>query len=232
MRSSNEILLRRGASSPECRIFGNLPVSYSSYEKRPRTRNMPNLRVGFLAAALIGCLSPGALYAAAFTERPDGGLQIDGRTLRCGIARSKLDARLPNLGMSLPDARLLVFNPTLLGRETGVVRVFVFHHECGHQHVGASEMAADCWAVRRGVSDGWLKKKELAQICRSFGNRPASSTHPAGVTRCANLDRCFAVAEESVARQKRFAAVSSASAAARVPQLVSGPSLIRTGIVR
>lgn len=202
------------------------------------TRNMAHLRVGLLAAALISCVGPGAASAAsAFTERPDGALQIDGRTLRCGNARSKLDARLPNLGMSIPDARLLVFNPTLLGRQTGVVRVFVFHHECGHQHVGASETAADCWAVRRGVSEGWLQKKGLPQICRSFGNAPASSTHPAAAARCANLDRCFAVATESVARQKRLAAApsassASASAAPRARQLVSGPSLIRTGVVR
>ena len=199
---------------------------------------MAHFRVGLLGAALVVCVSAGAAYAAsAFTERPDGALQIDGRTLRCGNARSKLDARLPNLGMSIPDARLLVFNPMLLGRQTGVVRVFVFHHECGHQHVGASETGADCWAVRRGVSDGWLEKKALAQICRSFGNGSASSTHPAAAQRCANLDRCFAVATASVARQKRLAAARSASsgspsAAPRAPQLVSGPSLIRTGIVR
>ena len=197
---------------------------------------MFHLRFGLLAAAAIGCLSPGDAYAAtAFMERPDGALQIDGRTFRCGNARSKLDARLPNLGMSIPDARLLLFNPTLLGRETRVVRVFVFHHECGHQHVGASETGADCWAVRRGVSDGWLKKKELAQICRSFGNTPATSTHPAAAARCANLDRCFAVAIQS--RQKRLAAIPAASPAAdltapRAPPLVSGPRLIRTGIVR
>ena len=191
---------------------------------------MAHLCVGLLAAALIGCVSPGAAYAAsAFTERPDGALQIDGRTLRCGNARSKLDARLPNLGMSLPDARLLVFNPMLLARQTALVRIFVFHHECGHQQVGASETGADCWAVRRGVSDGWLKEKGLAQICRSFGNTPSSSTHPAAAARCANLDRCFAVATESLARQKRLATARSAP---RAPQLVSGPTLIRTGIVR
>jgi hypothetical protein len=191
---------------------------------------MAHFRVGLLAAILGGCVGAGAAPAASgFTERPDGALQIDGRTLRCGNARSKLDAELPNLGMSIPDARLLVFNPMLLGRQTGVVRIFVFHHECGHQHVGASEMGADCWAVRRGVSEGWLEKKSLAQICRSFGNAPASFTHPAAAARCANLDKCFAVATEAVARQKRLADARSAT---RVPQLVSGPSLIRTGIVR
>ena len=202
--------------------FRHVADAYRQLRARSGTRIMAHLRGGLLAAALIVCVSAGAAYAAsAFSERPDGALQIDGRTLRCGNARSKLDARLPNLGMSMPDARLLVFNPTLLARQTGMVRLFVFHHECGHQHVGASEIGAHCLAVRRGVSG-------LAQICRSFGNAPARSTHPAAAARCANLDRCFAVATESVAQQKRLAAARSA---AHAPQLVSGPTLIRTGTV-
>ena len=133
---------------------------------------MAYVRMALLTAALMSCVGLGTSAASTFAERADGALQMDGRTLRCGNARSALDESLPNLGMSIPDARLLVFNPTLLGRHTGVVRLFVFHHECGHQHVGASEMGADCWAVRRGVSDGWLEKRALAQICKSFGNGP------------------------------------------------------------
>ena len=191
---------------------------------------MAHIRMALLAAALMGCVSSDASAASAFAERSDGALQMDGRTLRCGNARSALDESLPNLGMSMPDARLLVFNPTLLGRHTGVVRLFVFHHECGHQHVGASEMGADCWAVHRGVRDGWLGKRALAQICTSFGNGPASSTHPAADARCANLDKCFAVASaQSVERQKRLAAARSSGPA---PQLVSGPRLIRSGVLR
>jgi hypothetical protein len=190
---------------------------------------MAHIRMALLTAALLSCVGSGASAASAFAERSDGALQMDGRTLRCGKARSALDESLPNLGMSIPDARLLVFNPTLLGQHTGVVRLFVFHHECGHQHVGASEMGADCWAVRRGVSEGWLKKRALAQICKSFGNGPASFTHPAAAERCANLDKCFTVATaQSVERKRRSAAVRSL----QLPQLVSGPRLIRSGVLR
>jgi hypothetical protein len=191
-------------------------------------------RLTLLAAALLACAGAGATFGATgFTERADGSLSIDGRTLRCGNARSKLDARLPNLGMSIPSARLLVFNPELMARQSAIVRVFVFHHECGHQHVGGSELGADCWAVNRGVSDGWLQKKALTQICNSFGNAPQSSTHPAAAARCANLERCFTVASaETAARQKRAAAATAPIAAASTPRLVSGPNLIRTGVVR
>jgi hypothetical protein len=75
-----------------------------------------------------------------------------------------------------------------------VVRLFVFYHECGHHHVGASELGADCWAVGQGVRQGWLDRGELGQVCRSFGNAPATATHPSGSERCANVERCLASA--------------------------------------
>jgi len=199
---------------------------------------MPVYRVALVGAALIACATVGVVVAqaaAAMSERRDGTIEMDGRKLRCANARSRLDARLPNLGLSIPDAGLLVFNPALLRRQPKTVRVFVFHHECGHQYVGASELGADCWAVNRGVSDGWLGKQALTQICRSFGNAPESSTHPSAASRCANLDRCFAVAAASLAQRQRLAAASkppAAPLAAPPPQLVSGPHLIRTGVVR
>lgn len=192
-------------------------------------------RVALVAAAFSVCATAGVIVAHAATAvstRSDGSLEIDGRKLQCGSARSKLDSRLPNLGLSIPDEGLLIFNPALLRRQPKIVRVFVFHHECGHQHVGGSEMGADCWAVNRGVADGWLDKKSLTQICRSFGNGPDTSTHPSGARRCANLDRCFTVAMASLARQKRVAAASVPAASRPPPQLVSGPILVRTGFVR
>ena len=117
---------------------------------------------------------------------------IAGRVLRCGSVRNVLDPRLPNLGVAAPG--VLVLDPGLLSRHSETVRLFVFHHECGHHHVGASELKADCWAVSEGVKQGWLDRGGLAEACRSFGNAPATSTHPSGARRCANLDRCFAAA--------------------------------------
>ena len=130
--------------------------------------------------------------APPVTLEPDGSIQIAARKLRCGDVRNVLDTRLLNLGISVPDAKLLVINPTLVARQPGTVRLFVFHHECGHHHVGASELSADCWAVRSGVRDGWLDGAGLGQICKSFGDAPASSTHPSATQRCSNLNRCFA----------------------------------------
>jgi len=161
-------------------------------------------RVGGLSAAVclflaVDTLAPAA--AQSVTKQPDGSLLIAGRSLRCGSARNVVDANLPNLGLAAPG--VLVMNPRLLARWPAIVRLFVFHHECGHHHVGGNELRADCWAVKEGVRQGWLDRSGLQQICRSFGNGPATSTHPSGASRCASLERCYANATETMVARKR-----------------------------
>jgi hypothetical protein len=132
----------------------------------------------------------------------------------------------------------MILNPALLGRYSKSVQLFVFHHECGHHHVGRSELSADCWAVAQGVRDGWLDRNGLAQVCRSFGNAPETDTHPSGQRRCANLDKCFAKAEVEHARTaaaKSTAAQTLAvktAAAPPPPLLVAGPRLVRSSVFR
>jgi len=135
--------------------------------------------------------------------RRNGELLIAGRALRCGRVRNILDPGLPNLGSAPPG--IIVLNPYLLNKESDVVRLFVFHHECGHHNVGRSEIGADCWAVRQGVSQGWFDHQAIEQVCGSFGNFPASATHPSGARRCASLRQCFANVTAATAKQ-RFAA--------------------------
>lgn len=154
----------------------------------------------FVAAAATAALLYGSMgsndvsSAPSISKEPDGSIRIATRTLRCGDVRSVLDPRLNNLGMSVPEAKLLVINPKLIARQPHPVRLFVFHHECGHHHIGASELGADCWAVQRGVQDGWLDAAGVEQVCKSFGDVPATATHPSGAQRCGNLNRCFAEA--------------------------------------
>jgi hypothetical protein len=188
-------------------------------------------RVASCSVLVLGCatVGMGAQAAPPVTLQADGTVQIGSRTLKCGRVRNVLDARLPNLGLSVPDNRLLVVNPVLLARQPETVRLFVFHHECGHHHIGADELKADCWAVRQGVKDGWLNKTGLTQVCGSFRGAPATPTHPSGAQRCSNLDRCFAAAEI-----ERTAAVQATetAAASSGPQLLSGPRLVRDGVLR
>ena len=104
-----------------------------------------------LAAALAwASAGSGPVQSASpISLQRDGAVTIAGRVLRCGSVRNVLDPRLPNLGVAAPG--VLVLNPGLLNRQSEIVRLFVFHHECGHHHVGASELKADCWAVTEGV---------------------------------------------------------------------------------
>ena len=189
-------------------------------------------------ALVLACasVSGGPVHSASpISLQRDGALTIAGRALRCGGVRNVLDPHLPNLGVAAPG--VLVLNPGLLSRQTEIVRLFVFHHECGHHHVGGSELKADCWAVTEGVKGGWLDREGLAQACRSFGDAPPTSTHPSGARRCANLDRCFAAATTALAQQQAGAQLPrpnlmAAAVARHAPRLVSGPTLVRSGTVR
>lgn len=164
-------------------------------------------------------------------------IEIAGRTVHCEGIRTRLDRQLPNLGMAVPEARLLFVNPARLKAYSPTVQLFVFHHECGHHRVGDSELEADCWAVGEGVRAGWLERNGLAQVCRSFDNAPETDTHPSGKRRCANLDRCYAAAEtETIAARRREQtgatriarqpAEQPKQAAITWPKLVSGPQRV------
>jgi len=191
------------------------------------------------AAAIVACASWGSAplqSATPISLQRDGTISIAGRTLRCGSVRNVLDPRLPNLGVAAPG--VLVLNPGLLNRQSEIVRLFVFHHECGHHHVGGSELKADCWAVNEGVKAGWLDRAGLAQACRSFGDAPPTPTHPSGARRCANLDQCFAAATATQAKlqlaraQSATASMVTASVSRDPPTLVAGPTLVRNGTGR
>jgi hypothetical protein len=166
-------------------------------------------------------------------KQKDGTLLIAGRALRCGRNRHVLDRALPNLGLAAPG--VLVFNPRELNRWSDTVRLFVYHHECGHHRVGGNELQADCWAVKEGVRDGWLTREGLMQVCRSFGGGPATSTHPSGASRCAQLERCFGTAVAALAKTKAKA-TAEASAPPQpapdddTPRLVQEPRLKRSGM--
>jgi hypothetical protein len=182
------------------------------------------------AVGLLASLAPHDLEAATpISLQKDGALAVAGRSLRCPNTRAVLDVRLPNLGLAARG--VVVFNPRLLNRQTDTVRLFVFHHECGHHHVGGSETGADCWAVKQGVRQGWLDRQGLSEVCRSFGNAPETPTHPSAARRCASLDQCFANITVAQTQRTKAVAAKAYSAGTQVapPVLISGPTLVRDG---
>jgi hypothetical protein len=166
---------------------------------------------------LASCaISPTTSRAASAVElRANGDVEIGGTRVSCRRdIRTVLDAKLPNLGIATRN--LLVLNPTLLARFSPSVRLFVFHHECGHHHVGGDELRADCWAVQTGVTAGWLQGRDLPAICASFGNGKATPTHPAAQHRCRALSACYAAASTARAAPPK----TEASSTPPLPRLV------------
>jgi hypothetical protein len=171
--------------------------------------------------------------ANAQSPKRDVAVEISGRAVSCGNVRVILDRRIPSEGAAAPG--VLILNPRLLNEQPEIVRLFVFYHECGHHNVGDSELKADCWAIERGVRDGWLDKKGIKEVCQSFDGMPATQTHPSAKRRCGNLDQCFATSLAALAPASSAGAVAAPAAgrqAAHPPKLVSGPTLVGTGLVR
>lgn len=194
-----------------------------------------------LRLLVLACLSlaPSAALplapASAQTAARDS-VEIAGRTVRCQGVRIVTDNGLPSEGAAAPG--VLVLNPRMLNGQPTTVRLFVFHHECGHHAVGESELKADCWAVDQGVRGGWLDANGVSAVCRSFEDAPETPTHPSGRRRCRNLDQCFAKTMASLRTRNPASAAVATPATARPaesthqPKLVSGPTLIGTGTLR
>src|SRR5262245_36761014 len=224
----------------EPKVRAYLQPSWARGKQVREHRQMGRWRFCASLAAVLACASvSGPVQSASpISLQRDGAVTIAGRALRCGGVRNVLDPKLPNLGVAAPG--VLVLNPGLLSRQSEIVRLFVFHHECGHHHVGGSALKADCWAVTGGVRGGCLDRDGVDQACRSCGDAPPTATHPSGARRCANLDRCFAaaVAAQSkdqapqAGRQTPRPNLVQASASREAPKLVSGPTLMRSGTLR
>lgn len=183
------------------------------------------------AAALLALCQTATAQGSRRAEAAPADLTIVGRPAKCDGARVVLDRNLPNLGAAEPNVGLLILNPSLLSRMPDTVQLFVFHHECGHHHVGGNELAADCWAAERGIRDGWLDTRGIAEVCSSFGGMPETDTHPSGQRRCSNVNRCVAAATAEIAREKartatKIGSAGAAAAPSKAPALLSEPRLL------
>jgi hypothetical protein len=187
---------------------------------------MSMLRLLTLVPLVVGLLaapSPFTVASAVAEEMVGRSVTLAGRKMSCGKADIMIDHTLPSEGGA--GETILILNPSMLNQQPPTVRLFVFTHECGHISVGDSELEADCFAVHRGVREGWLNRKGLRQVCDSFEGAPETATHPSAKRRCAYLDRCFAKAEAEmtpIAPQPipvRMPPNSTATITAAIPEL-------------
>lgn len=119
-----------------------------------------------------------------------GRLVIDGTRMICGKRSTIYDPTLDDFGGAFDG--FIILNPRLLKRLPRQVKLWVYSHECAHQFRGADEARADCFAIKRGVRRGWLKRSGMNQICKFIWSAPASNMHPPGPERCKMMKRCFA----------------------------------------
>lgn len=143
----------------------------------------------FVAAVLGATVSISSAAAQQARTVAPGKLVIAGRRLRCGNVPTRLSNGAPGVGFATPGA--ITLNPRLLRRYPAVVRWMIYYHECGHHRVGASETAADCYAVRRAKRAGWLTAGGLRHVCDSFRSSPGGRGHLPGPTRCRLMQQCF-----------------------------------------
>lgn len=116
-----------------------------------------------------------------------GSLVVAGRTLTCGDTPTMI-RDIPGYAVS---SNVIVLNLRALNALPRTVRWLVYYHECGHIHVGASEVEADCWAVKRARREGWLTASGLGQVCATFNQVGHGAAHPAPEQRCALMRQCY-----------------------------------------
>ena len=113
---------------------------------------------------------------------------LDRRAAHSGAAAcARSRSELPTLGSASPG--VVVLNPYLLNRQPDAVRLFVFHHECGHHLSVRASWGLTAGRSIRALRQGWLDHQAVEQVCQDFGI--ISFGHASsGARRCAKLRQC------------------------------------------
>src|SRR3990170_272435 len=85
---------------------------------------------------------------------PHGELKIDGRSVNCGTRPTVINSEFDSWGGAFPG--FVILNTKKIDGLSTAVKLYVYSHECGHQWEGPDETRADLFAIRRGVTRGWL----------------------------------------------------------------------------
>ncbi len=118
-----------------------------------------------------------------------GRLMIDGLRVNCGRTPVLISERSPDYGAARRG--LIILNPLKLRRLPRDAKLLIYYHECAHQYIGGSELAADCWAVQKVRREGLMDRAGLKKACSFIKNLPANRRHPSGTMRCSQMTRCY-----------------------------------------
>lgn len=155
-----------------------------------RTADLP--RLPSLAVLVAGFLVLFVAIAQAAPARKlvgPGQLLIDGYLVRCGSTPALISESYPDYGAARRG--LIILNPRKLRHLPRGAKLMIYFHECAHQYVGGSELAADCWAAQKVRRDGLMDRKGLENACSFIRKLPANRRHPPGAMRCRHMMRCY-----------------------------------------
>jgi hypothetical protein len=134
-----------------------------------------------------------ALYAARHPPArfvPAGEVAFDGERFECGRRATVFNSGFSDYGAAFFG--FVILNPDRFARLPAAMKRFAYAHECGHQFVGYSELDADCYAVKRGLAQGWLGPQALEEVCAFFSKSKGTALHLPGPERCAAIRSCYA----------------------------------------
>jgi len=120
---------------------------------------------------------------------PAGTFSIDGVAFQCGRVPIIVDTSISDVGMA--GYGLIYLNTDYFeGLPTGL-RLWWANHECAHHIVGTDEMAADCWAVRKGRDEGWFPPEMFRAMKQMFADNRGDQEHASGLDRLRNMRACY-----------------------------------------
>jgi len=137
-----------------------------------------------------------------------GSLTIDGKRVNCGKRPTVLNPNFDSWGGAFPG--FLILNTKKIAGLTTQVKLYVYSHECGHQFIGADELKADSFAIRRGVKWGWLDAHGIEEICTFISQLKGDAVHPPGPTRCKLMRNRFRELTDGTAQRASSAPPSGA----------------------
>jgi hypothetical protein len=138
-----------------------------------------------------------------------GSLKIDGRPVNCGTRPTVLNSNFDSWGGAFPG--FVILNTKKITGLSTAVKLYVYSHECGHQFEGPDETKADLFAIRRGVTRGWLDAVGMEDICSFISTLKGDGVHPPGPERCDTMRKYYRELVEAESQK-------AASAAALAPQ--------------
>ncbi len=118
-----------------------------------------------------------------------GQFSIDGLPVACGSLPTIVTSDFNDAGHFTGKA--IYVNPNVLGRLPTVLKLYIYAHECGHAVVGASESAADCWAITTGRNQRWFPPQAFQALIQLFNGNPGDYTHLPGPARVQAMAVCY-----------------------------------------